>query len=36
VNNEKYTPLISGFGKAFAVLIPMAFAIIPIVLFLNK
>jgi len=36
VNNEKYTPLLSGFGKAFAVLIPLLFAIIPIVLFLNK
>ena len=36
VKNEKYTPLISGFGKAFSVLIPLAFAIIPVVLFLTK
>ena len=36
LNNEKYTPLISGFGKAFSILVPLAFAIIPIVLFLNK
>jgi succinate dehydrogenase / fumarate reductase cytochrome b subunit len=35
-NNEKYTPIISGFGKMFSVLIPLAFAIIPIILYLNK
>ena len=35
-NNEKYTPLISGFGKAFSVLVPLAFAIIPVILFLTK
>lgn len=36
LKNKKYTPLISGFGKAFSVLVPLAFAIIPIVLFLNR
>jgi succinate dehydrogenase / fumarate reductase cytochrome b subunit len=36
LNNEKYTPLISGIGKAFSVLVPLAFAIIPIVIFLSK
>lgn len=36
LKNEKYTPLISGFGKAFSILVPLAFAIIPIILFLNK
>lgn len=36
LNNEKYTKLISGLGKGFAVLIPLGFAIIPIVLFLTK
>ncbi len=36
LKNKKYTPLISGFGMAFSVLIPLAFAIIPIVLFLNR
>jgi len=36
LNNEKYTPLISGFGKAFSVLVPLAFAVIPVILFLTK
>lgn len=36
LNNEKYTPLISGFGKVFSVLIPLAFAVIPVVIFLTK
>lgn len=36
LKNEKYTPLISGFGKAFSVLVPLGFAIIPIILFLTK
>lgn len=36
LNNKKYTPLISGFGKVFAVLVPLAFAIIPILIYLNK
>jgi len=36
LNNEKYTPLIKKFGQAFSVLVPMGFAIIPIIIFLNK
>jgi len=36
LNNEKFTPLISGFGKAFSVIVPLGFAIIPIILFLSK
>ena len=36
LSNNKYKPLISGAGKAFSVLIPLAFAVIPIILFLNK
>jgi succinate dehydrogenase / fumarate reductase cytochrome b subunit len=36
VNNEKYTPLISGFGKVFSILVPLGFAIIPIIIFLSK
>jgi succinate dehydrogenase / fumarate reductase cytochrome b subunit len=36
LKNKKYTPLISGFGKVFAVVIPLAFAIIPVILFLTK
>ncbi|MCR9171233.1 MAG: succinate dehydrogenase cytochrome b subunit [bacterium] len=36
LNNEKYTPLLSGFGKAFSVLIPLGFAVIPVIIFLTK
>ncbi len=36
VNHKKWNKGISNFGKAFAVLIPLAFAIIPIMIFLNK
>ena len=36
LKNKKYTPLISGFGKVFSVLVPLAFAIIPIIIFLTK
>ena len=34
--NEKYTKLLDGFGKVFSVLVPLGFAIIPIILFLTK
>jgi succinate dehydrogenase / fumarate reductase, cytochrome b subunit len=30
INHKKYTPLIQGLGKAYAILIPLAFAIIPL------
>lgn len=36
INNEKYTPLITGFGKVFSILVPLGFAIIPIIIFLSK
>jgi succinate dehydrogenase / fumarate reductase cytochrome b subunit len=36
LKNKKYTPLISGFGKVFSILVPLAFAIIPIIIFLTK
>ena len=36
VNHKKWNKAISNFGKAFAVLVPLAFAIIPIMIFLNK
>ena len=36
LNNEKYSPLLSGFGKVFSILIPLGFAIIPVVIFLTK
>jgi succinate dehydrogenase / fumarate reductase cytochrome b subunit len=36
INHKRYTPFISIFGKAFAILVPLAFAIIPILIFLNK
>lgn len=35
VNHPKYTPFIKGFGKAFAILIPLGFAAIPILFYLN-
>jgi succinate dehydrogenase / fumarate reductase cytochrome b subunit len=35
LNHKKYTPLIKGLGYAIAVLIPLGFAIIPIVMFLQ-
>lgn len=34
--NEKYTPLLDTLGKAFSVIIPLGFAIIPIIIFLTK
>ncbi|WP_162126934.1 succinate dehydrogenase cytochrome b subunit [Flavobacterium phycosphaerae] len=30
LNNPKYTPAIKGFGKAFAILVPLLFAAIPV------
>jgi len=30
LNHPKYTPAIKGFGKAFAILVPLLFAIIPV------
>lgn len=36
VNSSKLTPMIKNFGKAFAVIVPLAFAIIPILIYLNK
>ncbi len=36
INHKRYTPLISIVGKAFAILVPLGFAIIPIIIFLNK
>lgn len=36
LKNEKYTPLISGIGKVFAVVVPLAFAVIPVFIFLTK
>lgn len=35
LNHKKYTPLIDGFGKGFSVLIPAAFALIPIWMYFN-
>lgn len=35
LSHKKYTPIIDGFGKVFSVLIPGAFAIIPIWMYLN-
>lgn len=36
LNHKKYTPIISFIGKAYSILIPIAFAIIPIWMFINK
>lgn len=36
INHRKHNAMIKGFGKAFAVLVPLAFAIIPILIYLNK
>lgn len=36
LNHKKYTPFIQLVGKVYAVLIPLAYAIIPIYMYLNK
>nr|HMU04365.1 succinate dehydrogenase [Saprospiraceae bacterium] len=36
LNHKKYSPLIKSVGKAYAILIPLGFAIIPIWFFLFK
>jgi succinate dehydrogenase / fumarate reductase cytochrome b subunit len=36
LNHKKYTPGIKLFGKLFAILVPAAFAIIPVLIFLSK
>lgn len=36
LNHKKYTPIIEGLGKAYAVLIPLGFAIIPIYLYITQ
>lgn len=35
-NSSKYTPLIKGFGKGFAIIVPLLFAIIPIFIHFSK
>lgn len=36
LNHKKYTPLIKGLGTAYSILIPLGFAIIPIVFYLTR
>jgi len=36
VNHKRYNKLIKFVGQAFAILVPLAFAIIPVIIFLNK
>lgn len=36
VNHKKYNPVIMGVGKAFAIIVPLLFAIIPVYLFLSQ
>lgn len=35
-NHPKYTPFIKGLGAAFSVLVPAAFAVIPVYMFFNS
>lgn len=35
INNKKYTPLIKVVGVAYSILVPLAFAAIPIIMFLK-
>ncbi len=36
LNHRKYTPFIKGVGKVYAILVPLGFAIIPIIMYLNQ
>lgn len=36
LNHKKYTPIISAVGKIYAVIIPLAFAAIPLIYFFTK
>ena len=36
INHKKYTPLIRAVGKIYAILVPLGFALIPILMFLKK
>jgi succinate dehydrogenase / fumarate reductase cytochrome b subunit len=35
LNHQKYTPIIQGLGKIFSILVPIGFAIIPIIMYLS-
>ena len=36
INHPKYTTLIQGVGKIYSILVPLGFALIPILMYLNK
>lgn len=36
INHKKYTPLINGVGKLYAILVPLGFAAIPVVMYGQK
>ena len=36
VNHKKYTPIIQLFGKGFAIVVPLLFALIPLMIFMNN
>ncbi len=36
VNHKKYTPIIQLVGKAFAIVVPLLFALIPLMIFMNN
>ena len=36
LNHKKYTPLIKGLGKAFAIIVPFLFAMMPIWMYIKN
>ena len=36
LNHPKYTPIISIFGRGFAIVVPLLFAIIPVIIYINS
>lgn len=36
INHKKYTPIIAGLGKAYSILVPLGFAIIPLYVYFIK
>ncbi len=36
LRHKKYTPLISGLGKAYAILVPLGFAVLPLYIFFTQ
>ncbi|MDN4165422.1 succinate dehydrogenase cytochrome b subunit [Cytophagales bacterium LB-30] len=36
LNHKKYSPIISGLGKGFAILVPLLFALIPVIIYIKS